>query len=78
MPPTLARLRALDFHITAIHHAGLVSLAYTPSPMAFLNDIPSRPSSERSFLVLVVGYPTADAQVPAITRKPLEEIATFL
>jgi len=64
--------------ITAIHHAGLVSLTYTPSPMAFLNDILSRPSSERPFLVLVVGYPAADAQVPAITRKPLEEIANFL
>jgi iodotyrosine deiodinase len=46
--------------------------------MAFLNDILGRPSNERPFLVLVVGYPAADAQVPAITRKPLEQIATFL
>ena len=64
--------------ITAVHHAGLASLTYTPSPMAFLNDILGRPSNERPFLVLVVGYPAADAQVPAITRKPLEQIATFL
>ena len=64
--------------ITAIHHAGLVSLTYTPSPMAFLNDILGRPPNERPFLVLVVGYPAADAQVPAIVRKPLEEIAAFL
>jgi iodotyrosine deiodinase len=64
--------------ITAVHHAGLVSLTYTPSPMRFLNDILGRPSNERAFLVLVVGYPAADAQVPAITKKPLEEIATFL
>ena len=63
--------------ITAVHLAGLVSLTYTPSPMAFLNDILDRPSNERPFLVLVVGYPAADAQVPVITRKPLEEIATF-
>ena len=63
---------------TAIHRAGLVSLTCTPSPMAFPNDILSRPSSEGLFLVLVVGYAAADAQVPAITRKPLKEIATFL
>lgn len=64
--------------ITAIHHAGLVSLTHTPSPMGFLNDILGRPSNERAFLVLVVGYPAEDAMVPAITKKPLEEIATFL
>jgi len=64
--------------IAAVHHAGLVALTYTPSPTAFLNDILDRPSNERPFLVLVVGFPAADAQVPAITRKPPEEIATFL
>jgi iodotyrosine deiodinase len=64
--------------ITAIHHAGLVSLTHTPSPMGFLNEILGRPSNERAFLVLVVGYPAEDAMVPAITKKPLEEIATFL
>ena len=64
--------------LAAIHHAGLVSLTYTPSPMGFLNAILERPSNERAFLVLVVGYPAADAQVPAITKKPLAEIATFV
>ena len=64
--------------IAAVHHAGLAALTYTPSPMAFLSDTLGRPSNERPFLVLVVGYPAADAQVPAITRKPLAEIATFL
>ena len=64
--------------ITAVHRAGLVALTYTPSPMAFLNEVLDRPANERPFLVLVVGYPAADAQVPALTRKPLEEIATFL
>lgn len=63
--------------ITAIHHAGLASLTHTPSPMGFLNGILGRPPHERPFLVLVVGYPAADARVPAITKKPLEEIATF-
>jgi len=64
--------------ITALHHAGLASLTHTPSPMDFLNEILGRPSSERPFLLLVVGYPAEDAQVPEITKKSLEEIATFL
>jgi iodotyrosine deiodinase len=64
--------------ITAIHHAGLAALTYTPSPMAFLNEVLDRPAYERPFLVLVVGYPATDAQVPVLRRKPLEEIATFL
>ena len=64
--------------IAAIHHAGLASLTHTPSPMGFLGDILGRPSNERPFLVLVVGYPTPDARVPAITRKPLETISTWV
>ncbi|MDA1305874.1 MAG: nitroreductase family protein [Acidobacteria bacterium] len=60
--------------IAALHHAGLVSLTHTPSPMGFLNEILDRPARERPFLLLVVGYPAADAQVPDITRKPLDAI----
>ena len=64
--------------ITAIHNAGLVSLTHTPSPMGFLNGILHRPPDEKPFLLLVVGYPAEDAQVPAIRKKSLEEIATFI
>ncbi len=64
--------------ITAIHHAGLVSLTHTPSPMGFLNKILGRPSSEKPFLILVVGYPAEDAFVPDISKKTLDDIATFL
>ncbi len=64
--------------ITAIHRAGLVSLTHTPSPMAFLNEVLERPKNERPFLILVVGYPEEDAEVPAITKKSLGEIATFV
>jgi iodotyrosine deiodinase len=46
--------------------------------MGFLNEILGRPSRERSFLILVVGYPAERATVPAIGRKPLEAIATFV
>jgi iodotyrosine deiodinase len=64
--------------ITAIHQAGLASLTHTPSPMGFLNQILDRPPNERPYLILVVGYPAEDAQVPEIEKQPLQEIATFL
>lgn len=64
--------------ITAVHNAGLVSLTHTPSPMGFLNEILGRPANEKPFLILVVGYPADDAVVPDISKKPLEEISTFL
>lgn len=64
--------------ITAIHQAGLVSLTHTPSPMGFLNEILGRPSNERPFLILVVGYPAEDAVVPVIPKKALREIAEFV
>jgi nitroreductase len=64
--------------ITAIHHAGLVSLTHTPSPMGFLNKLLNRPTNERPYLILVVGYPDENAMVPDISKKPLYEIATFI
>jgi iodotyrosine deiodinase len=64
--------------ITALHHAGLVSLTHTPSPMGFLNQILGRPENERPFLLLAVGYPADNATVPQIGKKSLNEIATFL
>lgn len=63
--------------ITAIHNAGLASLTHTPSPMGFLNEVLDRPENERPFLLLVVGYPDEGVTVPDITKKPLNEIATF-
>jgi nitroreductase len=64
--------------ITAIHHAGLVSLTHTPSPMGFLNQALGRPENERPIMILVVGYPADDAVVPEIGKKSLQEIATFV
>jgi nitroreductase len=64
--------------IVAIHHAGLVALPYTPAKMGFLRRILNRAENEQPFLVLVVGYPSEGTKVPDITRKKLEEIATFV
>jgi iodotyrosine deiodinase len=64
--------------ITALHHCGLASLTHTPSPMGFLNRILNRPPNEKPYLLLVVGRPADDAQVPAIGKKALAEIATYV
>jgi iodotyrosine deiodinase len=46
--------------------------------MGFHGQILNRPPNEKPYLILVVGYPSEDAMVPAIHRKPLDEIATFI
>lgn len=68
---------ATGFLIAALHHAGLVTLTHTPSPMGFLSDVLQRPANERPMMLVVAGYPAADAKVPDLHRKPLTEIATF-
>jgi nitroreductase len=76
--PTESTGLATGILITALHRAGLATLTHTPSPMKFLNEILGRPTSERPFLLLVVGYPADDARVPDIGRKDLAEFTTFV
>ena len=76
--PTESTGLATGILVTALHRAGLATLTHTPSPMKFLNEILGRPTSERPFLLLVVGYPADDARVPDIGRKELDEFTTFL
>lgn len=63
--------------LTALHHAGLATLTHTPSPMKFLSQILSRPDHERAYLLIPVGYPADDCEVPDISRKPLTEICVL-
>lgn len=63
--------------ITALHLSGLATLTHTPSPMKFLNKILGRPDSERPFLILVTGYPGREAEVPTISKYPLDKIVSF-
>jgi len=63
--------------ITALHQSGLATLTHTPSPMKFLNEILDRPNSEKPFLLLVVGYPTDNCEVPNITKLGIESIRTY-
>lgn len=64
--------------IASLHQAGLATLTHTPAPMNFLNEICGRPDNEKALILLVVGYPAENVTVPAITRKPMSEIAVFL
>ncbi|MEL7342957.1 MAG: nitroreductase family protein [Bacteroidota bacterium] len=68
---------ATGFLLQAIHQAGLVALTHTPSPMNFLTKLLERPSNERSYLLIPVGYPAENAQVPVLERKPIEDISVF-
>ena len=69
---------ACGFLIAALHWMGLVSLTHTPSPMGFLSRILKRPANEKPYLLIPVGYPAENAQVPDIPKKPLAEIMTLL
>lgn len=64
--------------LTALHLAGLATLTHTPSPMTFLRTVLDRPAHERPFLLIPVGYPANDCQVPDIHRKPLEAISLWV
>ena len=65
---------ATGFLLAALHYAGLVALTHTPSPMNFLQEILKRPENEKPFLLIPVGYPAENAEVPDISRKSLEEV----
>lgn len=60
--------------LAAIHHAGLVALTHTPSPMNFLTTLLKRPENERPFLLIPVGYPHPETYVPKLERKSVNEI----
>jgi iodotyrosine deiodinase len=60
--------------ISALQNMGLATLTHTPSPMNFLQKILNRPSNEKPYLLIPVGYPADDAVVPDIKRKKPEEI----
>jgi iodotyrosine deiodinase len=68
---------AVGFLLASLHAAGLATLTHSPAPMGFLKEILERPDNERPFILIPVGYPAPDAEVPDIGKKSLEEIAEF-
>lgn len=71
---------ATGFLINALHSSGLATLTHTPKPMSFLNQVCGRGDNDRAYMLLIVGYPAADATIPehAQVKKSLNDIATFL
>lgn len=65
---------AVGILLSALHLAGLATLTHTPSPMSFLRRLLGRPASERAYVVIPVGYPADDAEVPVIERKSLDRV----
>jgi nitroreductase len=60
--------------LAALHKSGLATLTHTPSPMNFLQDILERPSNEKPYLLIPVGYPAEGAEVPDFKRKGPEDV----
>ncbi len=65
---------AVGFLLSAIHNAGLVALTHTPSPMNFLEKLLDRPSNEKAFLLIPVGYPAENVMVPKLERKGKDKV----
>jgi iodotyrosine deiodinase len=66
--------------LASLHAAGLATLTHSPSPMGFLKKLLDRPENERPFVLIPVGYPAPDAEIPefALDEKGLEEISEFI
>ncbi|MCX4239446.1 nitroreductase family protein [Paraliomyxa miuraensis] len=65
---------ACGLFVAALHTMGLCTLTHTPSPMGFLREILGRPKHERPYILFPVGYAAADAEVPELKRKSLDEV----
>ena len=69
---------ACGLFITAVHEMGLATLTHTPQPMRFLSRILDRPESERPYILFPVGYPAPGCRVPAISKKTVDDVSTWL
>lgn len=65
---------ACGFLLEALHSSGLVALTHTPSPMKFLKRILKRPSNEQPYLLIPVGKPLPETEVPDLKRKELNQV----
>lgn len=68
---------AAGFFLLAVQNAGLVALTHTPSPMNFISKALDRPENERPFLLIPVGHPSENAEVPNLTRKSIEQVIHY-
>ena len=66
--------------ISCLHFSGIAMLTHTPNPMTFLNKILKRPNNEKPFVLLILGYPTTNCNVPifAKQKKIFSKIANII
>jgi iodotyrosine deiodinase len=69
---------ACGLFIAALHNMGLAALTHTPSPMGFLSDILGRPRNEKPYVLIPVGYPAKNCQVPDLERKQTEDVVDWV
>lgn len=69
---------AVGMLIAALHRAGLATLTHTPAPMTFLRELCGRPANEKPFVLLPIGFPAEDCEVPDLKRLSVADVATFL
>ena len=55
--------------ISCLHFSGIAMLTHTPNPMTFLNKILNRPNNEKPFVLLILGYPTTNCNVPIFAKQ---------
>ena len=55
--------------ISCLHFSGIAMLTHTPNPMTFLNKILKRPNNEKPFVLLILGYPTTNCNVPIFAKQ---------
>ena len=64
--------------LTALHDSGLATLTHTPAPMGFLEEILNRPKNEKAFLLIPVGFPNTNAEVPRLSKKAFNKICDII
>ena len=68
---------ACGMFISALHEMGLATLTHTPQPMRFLGRILKRPPEERPYILFPVGFPALDCEVPSLSKKSVEDVASW-
>ena len=64
--------------LAALHNSGLATLTHTPAPMGFLEEILNRPKNEKAFLLIPVGFPNTNAEVPRLSKKAFDKVCDIL
>jgi hypothetical protein len=69
---------ASGFLLTSLHNVGLATLTHTPAPMGFLEKLLNRPNNEKAILLIPVGFPSENAEVPDLKKKRLKDICNII